>query len=910
MKPKIIIMSAFGPYANEAKVEMDKLGDKGIYLITGDTGAGKTTIFDAITFALFGEASGDNRENTTLRSKYANPETKTFVELHFEYRNNIYIIKRNPEYLRPAKRGSGNTKEAANAELVMPNGDIITGIKNVNEKIEDIVGLNKSQFMQIAMIAQGEFLKLLLATTDERLKVFRKIFDTSVYKNIQEKLKEDLNIISKKYQETERSMEQYKKSIVSEEDFSSYNSIEIISKLDELINRDEQLEKQSKIDGDDFEKELEELNNQIGKETLRQKTMEERNRAKIELEELEPKFQESLNLIKKINELKEQKEKLAIEIDKDKGLLNLYNEREVLENSLKQLNLEIKNINSNQENNRVTFERLNLEIKNGNAVIEEYKDINLDTLKLRLEYEKVCEKITSVKEAIAEFLKIEVCKDVLEQSQKKLIDKISEKDTIVLQCQKIENEFLLEQAGIIASKLEENYPCPVCGSMEHPALAKISEFAPSENDVKDWRKNVENIKGEVQNQSLIVNENQVRLEGQIEKFEKIVNNNGKNKIETYNEQLLIGIEKELLQKKQSIKNEIDIVESLSKKKNETEKIIIKSKEMLENLTIKINENKVLVGKLEESIKNETEKIIKLNLQLTFGTKHQLLTSITTKEEHKNNIERQCVKIEGEYNARLKRKAELNSKLETLNNQLENVTELDLVSLNTKKIEIEEKRNYCLTTQRNVFSRKKNNIEVKRSMEEKIKQRASLNDEFEMIASLSQTANGDLKGKEKILFETYVQMQYFQKVLHNANLRFESMTNGQYEMIRSKAAKNFRSQTGLEIDVIDHFNGSIRSVNSLSGGEAFKASLSLALGLSDVIESSSGGIKLDVMFIDEGFGSLDTESLSQAINILNGLWNGNKLVGIISHVPELKERINRQIVVSKDRANGSSIELII
>ncbi|NLA88209.1 MAG: SMC family ATPase [Clostridiales bacterium] len=218
MRPITLTMSAFGPYAEKTVLELYKLGTQGIYLITGDTGAGKTTIFDAITFALYGEASGENREASMLRSKYATPETPTFVELVFEYAGKRYTIKRNPEYERPVKRGEGTTTQKADAELTMPDGQVITKAKDVTNTVKEIIGIDRSQFTQIAMIAQGDFLKLLLAPTEERKKIFRQIFRTELYQVLQDKLKEESAALSRQREALCSRIRQYIDDIVCKDD--------------------------------------------------------------------------------------------------------------------------------------------------------------------------------------------------------------------------------------------------------------------------------------------------------------------------------------------------------------------------------------------------------------------------------------------------------------------------------------------------------------------------------------------------------------------------------------------------------------------------------------------------------------------------------------------------------------------
>ena len=274
--------------------------------------------------------------------------------------------------------------------------------------------------------------------------------------------------------------------------------------------------------------------------------------------------------------------------------------------------------------------------------------------------------------------------------------------------------------------------------------------------------------------------------------------------------------------------------------------------------------------------------------------------------HKNALE----KVETEYADLEKELAGLKGKIDQLKKQLESKEDIDTEKLLEEKNALTEKKTELTEKSETISTRIYTNNRAKENISKKATELTTIEEKWTWVKALSNTANGNISGKEKIMLETYIQATFFDRIIDRANTRLMVMSGGQYELIRRQEASNYRSQSGLELDVKDHYNGSIRNVKTLSGGESFKASLSLALGLSDEIQSNAGGIKLDTMFVDEGFGSLDEESLQQAIKALADLSEGNRLVGIISHVAELKERIDKQVIVTKEKTGGSKVTIVI
>ena len=494
MRPNKLIMSAFGPYAGKETVELDKLGQNGLYLITGDTGAGKTTIFDAITYALFGEASGDNRETSMFRSKYAEPETPTEVELYFTCNNKEYYIKRNPEYDRPKSRGEGNTTEKANAELHFPDGRVITKLKEVNNAVGEIIGIDRNQFTQIAMIAQGDFLKLLLASTDERKKIFQKLFKTQSYYVLQDKLKSESGKLSHEYDAIKSSIEQYINGIVCEEENTCFDEVcnakdgdltteEIVELLEKLIADDEKSEKTISEEKEKLQKELDDIKARITKaeDILAAKTDLEKNEADLKSEsEKENTLKEKLKAEEeKLPKVKEVTEKVA-EI---KALLPDYDELSEKQSLFNKNTNFIDESNENTEKAETKIKTLGEEIT---ALTEESKSLEkIGEEKLKLETEK--KKQQDEKENIEKLDKdIDDAKKQrirYEEATASYIQKQEKAELLDTELKENTRIYFEAQAGILAETLEVNKPCPVCGSTTHPQIATKPVDVPTKEEL-------------------------------------------------------------------------------------------------------------------------------------------------------------------------------------------------------------------------------------------------------------------------------------------------------------------------------------------------------------------------------------------------------------------------------------------
>lgn len=919
MRPIILKMSAFGPYAGLVELDMERLGQSGLYLITGDTGAGKTTVFDAITFALYGEASGTNRESSMLRSKYADAATPTFVELCFSNNGEVYKIRRNPEYQRPAKKGDGMTVQKADAELIYPNGEVVTKLKEVNAAVREIIGVDRNQFSQIAMIAQGDFLKLLLAETKERQSIFREIFKTGFYQTIQRKLSLEASSLSRLCDNAALSVRQYIGGMLCDEDdvlslevekakSGGMMTAEVLELIDTLLKKDEELK--AELDSQLFlcEKEIEGISSQLAK-------AEDYANSKKELNEATASEKAKALLLKELGDkLETEKAKKPQLENTSKEIAEIeaqYPEYDEYDRMIRDLQMLTKQVTSDKELHakmlgsltllKQESEKLKAELKEKGSAGETKEKL----LREKEQLETRRAKLTELKRDVAGLYEL---KKQLLSAQEQYKKAESHAAELGNSYSAMNTAFLREQAGILADSLSEGEPCPVCGSTHHPKKAKAAANAPSEQQLKAAKKLFDEASDAAGRLSLRAGEIRGTINAQFETVSRqaseLLGKIAFTDIIAKTDEILAEIGFSLADKSKAIALE----EQNVRRKAELE-LLIPQKETeisgreteLTALDRKISENSVKAQELSSRCASAKQR-------LKFESKSDAQSRVKALQAIILDAERKLEKASTEYRECENGLTALKAKKAQLGKMLAEQVDIDTEALAKQRVALISRKAGITAKQREVYTRCDTNARVRENIKQKSGDLEALERRLSLIKALSDTANGNITGKEKIMLETYVQMSYFDRILSRANTRFMVMSGGQYELKRRECAESIRSQSGLELDVIDHYNGTVRSVKTLSGGESFKASLSLALGLSDEIQSSAGGIRLETMFVDEGFGSLDEESLRQAIQALSSLSDGNRLVGIISHVAELKERIDKQIVVTKEKSGGSRIEI--
>lgn len=917
MRPLKLTISAFGPYSDRTEIDLTRLGNHGLFLITGDTGAGKTTIFDAISYALYGKASGAEREADMLRSKYAADDIVTFVEMEFEYGGKRYIIYREPAQSKKKKRGEGFTKTAqASAVLKTAEGDIISSsLSETNAKIFEIIGLNDSQFRQISMIAQGEFRKLLLSSTKERGEILSTLFNTGKYKRLSDEIKDEYLTLKRKNDSLRASVMQYVSGFRCSEDNPQKESLEkVISdntfvSCNDLLKLSDELNAWEKNRTETSDNEFDQCDklynlkkNALGEAQRQEKLRSEAEQCSNILEEKINAFEKSEIALEQEKKKIPEKIKLDEQILKSKSDLKKYDEKDKIDSDLQNI------MNKAEEQSNAldkTESELNLSEKERTdmeTLLKKLENCGSDKIKLQGELEKLKREKDDFNELV---LSLDNA-DKLKLSSENALDEYE----VCLEKYSAEHEktcameiaFFNEQAGFIAKSLKENEKCPVCGSYSHPEPARLSENAPDKSAVDKAKKKLEKLNKTLSDLS------------EKSKTAKSLFNNASAEIQRTAFKLMPNCEQdcireETLKRIEFIDNQCaDIIEKLEyiekeiNLKNDTEKQLEEIAEKIENYKKNKNEYEKQLSALTASEHEKNIQLCDIKKSLPFENREELEDIIKSMEEQRSSMEKALNFAEDKYNQLDKEIAALRRQSETLEKQIDPNNNCSSAQLESEVIELEEKREELLEKRDECRSRLDGNMTAAQNIKDLSETISDTEKKLGWMYSLYASATGSLS---KISLETYVQTAYFDKILERANVRFMVMTSGQYELRRRKDMGG-KAQTGLEIDVIDHYGGGLRNVQTLSGGEGFMASLSLALGLADEIQASAGGIRLESMFIDEGFGSLDEESLNQAMKALNDLTEGSKLVGIISHVSELKERIPKQIEVRKNKYSGSSV----
>ncbi|MBR5836771.1 MAG: SMC family ATPase [Bacteroidales bacterium] len=919
MRPSKLTMSAFGPYASAVEIDFTLFGRQGLYLISGDTGAGKTTIFDAITFALYGEPSGTNRDSGMFRSKYADEKTPTYVRLEFEYDGKTYVIERNPAYERPKERGEGTTLQSANATLWMPGSAPVAGLKNVDAKIYEILGIDRTQFAQIAMIAQGDFMKLLFSKTDERQKIFRKIFKTDLFVKLQEILKKDANEIAGRCRAERAGIEQYIDGIEcgAESRFAAMTAEAKakrmgVADVQELIRSIITEDTQAK---ETYSKEKAMYDNVSKEAEARLKKLEEYESAKAKIaqdteslakEELE--FTRCKDVLTEKMKLNPAVEEISKLIGKIEGVMPRYGQIETISKSITALASEIKGKESakalldgeiskkDSALKAMKVELLSLEESGEKLILENQKK---ETLQNRMDG------LTSLKKEMKSY---DEELNTLGRYQAGLKKRMGEKDEAVLRYESAYNLFLSEQAGILAKGLDEGSPCPVCGSISHPSKAMTADDVPTQQEVKDLKAKADDLTAKVSLGSDLCISQKTKVDGMFKALESRV-------AELLN--MLYGPEcfeiaeqryNEVSNEKTAAEQNINALNAAFGRKTELNRTIPEAEKELSGKQEELGKLIEALSGFKAQAVTESAQLEAMLKEVPYRTKKEAEDQMRNLIDERSRIIKEIQDAENDVKSSSGKITALKAGIDALREQIKETIDIDKETETQSKTDADLKSTALDTLINHTFARISSNSTTLDNISKRSDNLMKLEKEFAWKSVLSKTANGDMEGREKVMLETYVLMDYFDRIIARANTRFMSLSAGQYELKRRETASNNRSQSGLELNVIDHYNGSERKVESLSGGEQFKASLSLALGLSDEIQSSAGGIRLDTMFVDEGFGSLDDESLRLAINTLGGLTEGNRLIGIISHVPALKE-IDRQILVKKDRYGGSRIEMI-
>lgn len=920
MRPHKLTISAFGPYAGQTVIDFDKFGTQGLFLITGDTGAGKTTIFDAITYALFGEASGSSRDESMLRSTYAAENVKTFVELEFEYAGKQYHVRRLPKQMGLKDRGVGLTERKAEAILKIDNEAPISDVKKVNAKLAEILGVTFEQYSQIAMIAQGQFRELLLAKTKDRAEIFRSIFKTKPYLDLQERLKKEATAVNNKVEDMRKSAVQYvdgakcmdddalvndltvAKAKVKNNEMTVGDAIELIKTIlaneqtQEKTLRDESCKLQNEVDN--LNKQLQTVNQYNQDKKDHDNTVAEKNRREKEVKPtLDKTLTDAQSHQGEIDDLQNQIPQLEHIMPKYQDLTQCEKDLKKNANDLKDNQTKIETVGKEHTDLEQSIKSKEAElegIKSPDAEIVSKNNRQDELQKSDKDLSQLSTGMTLYHESEQQYQDLQNQAKTAEDKRKQAANDYDQKYHL----------FIAEQAGYLAEELEEGKPCPVCGSVYHPQLATKAPQAPSKAQLEALKKNLSDLETKANAAATACSNHQASMNTTKQQLlAEITKNLGLCEFEEAEAKIAL-CKKAIKQELNTISADLKTLNTLLNRKQTLEKELPQDREKLQNLAQEKSSLEQKKAELETNQKNLTEKQKQLQKELAFPTEKEAQNELKKKRELKTSLEKAIKDATDQLNKYDKEIATINGKINQLAERIKTVPAVNVEEVNQKIADLSQQKSQNEERINHLFSNNSTNEGVINNVNKTLNTLTMLEKEYQMKKSLADTANGSLNGKEHISLETYVQTAYFERIIQRANTRLMVMSGGQYEL-RRRTNYGGNSQSGLELNVLDHYNGKERDVHSLSGGEQFKASLSLALGLSDEIQASAGGIQLDTMFVDEGFGSLDDRSLEQALKALNELTEGNRLIGIISHVAELK-KIDRQIVVTKDNENFSRV----
>ncbi|MDQ0214656.1 exonuclease SbcC [Oikeobacillus pervagus] len=1028
MRPLNLMMQAFGPYAEKEEIDFRKLGNRTMFVISGKTGSGKTTIFDGISYAIYGKASGEDRNGNELRSQFAKDNLLTEVSLLFSLRNKLYYIWRSPQQEKKKERGDGYTTVNAKAELYAINHEgkkeILAGnVREVDEKIRELIQLDANQFRQILMIPQGEFRKLLISDSKEKEVILQRLFSTQFYKMIEERLKAEAtelkNQVHHLLNERNRllgSIQPYSQTMQNLLKENTLNEIEITQLLDnELLQmknkqsilmdeyeksqkaHDEIIEQQTqakvlldqfthqmrlqneKIKLDEDREKIHQLEqdlllaNRSGKLAQQEEYCRKLSNEKKELTSRQQKLQEQFqNIQQKLEQVKQQYEEeqgregerneLAKEINQLESMKPLVYSFSNEKKELALLQTKAQEVHRNKQQTQIQLEKIEKELEQIDRKVNQVNELKVQFLKDQMQQEKtkqVWMKLNKIANWQLELQKLHVV-ETKELEEFQHIERSFEDAKATLQ--HLEENWRDGQAGLLAEQLLDNAPCPVCGSTHHPNKAMVQENLPSEEDLKAAKETVlqyENEKHKKERKLFEYQSKRETLEYNIQEesdaITKSVGNYSVEQTAYFQDHLqqemdlmntrmssnadIIHQHPILVEKMESLKNmqvqEKEQLATYERKENEVKEQYIAKRTQVEKMTESIPETlhqkevfdkelngmvlkqKKMKQRLEETEKQYYDFQIQTKgfqsrldeMQTTIEEKNQsleteksLFLSMMKDEqfvdykhyEQSKRSEDQINKIQQQIRHYHETYRSITDRLQELNQNLQNVKKPDLIALDEKFKKINEQLDKINQEMSNIQHNIRFNERIQHELQSLNVQLKELEEQYKMIGDLSDIACG--QNVHRLTFERFVLAAFLDDILHVANQRLTKMTSGRYQLLRKTERAKGNTQSGLELLVFDQYTGQERHVKTLSGGESFKAALSLALGLAEVVQQYSGGVSLETMFIDEGFGTLDPESLDQAIESLMEIQNSGRLVGIISHVPELKERIDARLEV--------------
>ena len=932
MRPLRLTLSAFGPYAAQTTLDLEKLGKGGLYLITGDTGAGKTTLFDAITYALYDHSSSGIREGSMLRCKYADDKTPTFVELEFEVHGVRYTVRRNPEYQRPKARGEGMTTEKADATLTYPDDrPPVTKAKDVTAAVQEIIGLDYNQFSQIVLIAQGQFTKLLNASTEERSRIFRKLFRTQRYAQLQERLQAEAAALNQQRTAQNAKLDSLLSGLQFAPDDPDAEALRALcaqtvpetalALLDALTARQAAALEDAGTALHTTEARLDTVQRQLGAAAQAQRLAQQLTARQAELAAAKPALDAARAEADRHAGDAAQLDALTAQVTQAQSALAAYDALDAVCRQQTEARDAARLAAAQAQKRRTQLDSLNAALAAAEAELAALADADTRLLALQTRSAQLAQRGEALAKLEQRLADCQRQAKAAHKAQESYRTAAAAQDKARARQNTLERAFLDAQAGLLAESLTEGAPCPVCGSTHHPARALLPHTAPTQAQVEAARQSAAEADRQAQTASAAAqsalaaaNEAKTSLRRDAETLlpERFTAPEGTVPLTFALMTNVLAEENTALQMAQADcaalcrQSEADCRRKTQLEADRQAKT--RQRPALEQAAAEADRSAAAQNASADALEGQ---IAERRAALPYPQRADAQAALDKLEADRSALRTGMDTAQRRLKQAEQAVAAAEAAVEALPAQ-QTAAQKELPARSAEELTAQQT---ALTAARETLRSREKQLSAQLLPNRKTaaqyraaaEARQTLESRWQWVSALAATAGGTLTSKQKIRLEAYIQMNYLDRILRYANTRLMQMTAGQYELERI-GAENQRSQSGLDLGVIDHYNGTRRSVKTLSGGESFKASLALALGLSDEVQSSAGGIRLDTLFLDEGFGSLDEESLELAIRVLSGLTEGDRLVGIISHVGALKDRIDRQVVVHKARTGGSTVEL--
>lgn len=932
MRPLKLTLHAFGPYTDTCTVDFAALGDRGLYLITGETGAGKTMLFDAITYALYGEPSGDGRKSPMLRSRQASPDDSTYVELTFLCRNTRWHIRRVLGKERVSRSGERSFVKGQEAEMICLDDSTIppvTKATEINHAVEALLGLTREQFRGCAMIAQGEFRDILFAKHEDRLVLLRKLFGTERYAHLTERLVAETALAKSRSEEAGMALRQLVDRLAAPgielpavfADPIAHKG-ELLPVLDTLVQEDAAALAQLEEAIQKSEEEQDALTVQITKaeadqNLLMQKEGAEKNQALAE-KKYARSHEDWERACERLPEAQEKRQEAA----RAETLLPLCRELAGVRERAAALETQLAADKAAQEDGKARLADMQEKLAAVRAAAEEAGQARMELGAAEAAWQLGNHMAQQYRDLLTAHETWQNTVAKWSDAAQVYAQKSEIADRATAGYRRMEKAYLDGQAGILAQSLREGEPCPVCGSTSHPSPSAqaTDERIPTDAQLQKAQKAKTAAEADMTDAASGAGILRGSSEQALQAFrERMAAVYPKEDVTALRWQEPTGatsyVEKTraLLAKQEEEQNTTaEKLEKLRRRAGRHQELldcVTRGEEKLRQENARFQEGEAALAAGEAEQKSTAQQIATLLTQVPDMPVEVLENRILTLHRSADQIEEQCRLLEKKQAEDERTAAAYTAQVQTLAEQTKESIAHMLPALlqqrqagasALRELRRQENARHGLSyTRQDVLHRLPDCIAAVELAEGECRRRKRLSD----------TASGNLEGREKMPLETYAQLHLFERVLRRANLRLLAMTDGRYELRRAEA-DNLKNKSGLELDVVDHYSGTTRNVRTLSGGEVFKASLSLALGLADETESVSGGVRIEAMFLDEGFGSLDSASLESAIATLSHLSDGCRLIGIISHVAGLRERIDRQVVVSRDKSGSSTVRLLV